>query len=124
MSRTLTALFDTRADAEAGRTRLTAAGVHADNIQIHDQDSMGSNGGYSTHNDRGVWNNTKNAFLPDEDRHTYAEGIQRGGYLLSARVPEGLEDQAADVLERSEPLDMDAQQETWRSGGWRSPAAW
>ena len=32
MSRTLTALFDTRADAEAGRTRLTAAGVAVNGV--------------------------------------------------------------------------------------------
>ena len=34
--------------------------------------------------------------MPDEDRHTYAEGLKRGGYLLSARVPDGLQDAAAD----------------------------
>ena len=120
MSRTLTALFDTRADAEAGKQRLVAAHVDADNIRIHDQDSMGSSGGYSTHNDRGIWNNTKNAFLPDEDRHTYEEGIRRGGFLLTADIDGDADDagRAVDALENANTVDIDERASGWRQQGW------
>ncbi len=37
MNRTITAMFDTREDAEAGRQRLIAANVHTDNVRIHEQ---------------------------------------------------------------------------------------
>jgi hypothetical protein len=43
---------------------------------------------------------TADLFMPDEDRHTYTEGLNRGGYLLSARVPEELADTAGAVLGR------------------------
>ena len=46
--------------------------------------------------DRGFWAGLSDLFVPDEDRSAYAEGVRRGGYLLTARVPEGLEDQALD----------------------------
>lgn len=36
--RTITAMFDSRADAENARQRLTAAGVSEDDIMIHDHD--------------------------------------------------------------------------------------
>ena len=56
MPRTVTALFDTRADAEAGRQRLIEASIAADNIHIHDRDTAGvGDTGYSTHEDRGLW---------------------------------------------------------------------
>ena len=87
MSSTITAMFDTRADAEAAKERLKASNVDADHIHVHDQSSAGYNEqGYSTHNDRGIWESVKNAFLPDEDRHTYEEGVRRGGAVLTADV--------------------------------------
>ena len=56
--------------------------------------------------------------MPDEDRHTYTEGLNRGGYLLSARVPEELADTAGEVLESSDPIDLDQRSESWRQEGW------
>ena len=80
MSSTITALFDSRADAEAAKDRLKSARIDADHIHIHDKSSAGyKETGYSTHEDRGFWDSIKNAFVPDEDRHTYEEGVRRGG---------------------------------------------
>ena len=45
-----------------------------------------------------------------------ASGV--AGILLSARVPDGLEDQATDVLERYDPVDVDERAESWRQSGW------
>lgn len=44
MSRTLTALFDTPADAEAGRQRLLGAHVDTDHVGIYDKSSVGATG--------------------------------------------------------------------------------
>ena len=41
MTRTITALFDKRSDAEAAEARLKAANVDASHISIHDQSSAG-----------------------------------------------------------------------------------
>lgn len=121
MSRTITALFDTRADAEAGKQRLIAAHVDASNINIQDQSNMGSD--YSTHQDRGVWGSTKNAFLPDEDRHTYEEGLRRGGVLLTADIDGDDAGAAVKALESADSVDIDERAGKWRSEGWGGAAA-
>ena len=66
----------------------------------------------------GFWASLADLFMPDEDRHTYSEGLRRGSYLLSARVPDELEAAAADILESSEPIDLDHRRENWRQEGW------
>ena len=124
MSSTITALFDTRADAEAAKDRLKAAHVDASHINIHDKTSAGyKDSGYSTHEDRGVWDSIKNAFAPDEDRHTYEEGMRRGGVLLTADVDDDHVDAVVRVLEEANSIDVDDRSNQWRSSGWDYPAA-
>ena len=126
MTRTITAMFDNRSDAEAAENRLKAANVDAGNIRIHDQSSEGySADRQSTHTDMGMWASIKNAFLPDEDRHTYEEGVRRGGVVLTTDVDEEQVDQAVRVLEESgNTVDVDERAEQWRQSGWDyAPAA-
>lgn len=120
MSRTITALFDSRSDAESARSRLASANIDADNIRIHDQSSAGfrGDGSYSDHEDLGFWESVKNAFLPDEDRHTYEEGVRRGGVLLTADVDQDQADQAVRLLEETNAVDVDQRADQWRSQGW------
>jgi uncharacterized protein (TIGR02271 family) len=122
MSRTITALFDTRADAEAGRQRLLDARLHADNVNIHDKSSIGE-AGYSSHQEPGMWASIKNAFLPDEDRHTYEEGVRRGGFLLTADVDENQADEAVRALDDVgfKSVDIDERANQWKSEGWAPP---
>lgn len=125
MSRTVTAFFDNRADAEAAKQRLHAAQIDADHVHIHDQSSQGyrESGAYSDHEDRGVWDSIKNAFLPDEDRHTYEEGLRRGGVLLTADVDADKVDEVIRVLEGSNSVDLEDRSQQWRSQGWDYGAA-
>ena len=124
MSSTITALFDSRADAEAAKERLKSANVDADHVQVHDKTSSGHDGtSYSNHQDRGIWGSVKNAFLPDEDRHTYEEGVRRGGAVLTADVDDDRVDEAVRVLEEANSVDIDDRSSQWRSSGWDYPAA-
>lgn len=124
MSTTITALFDSRSDAEAAKERLKNARVDADNVHVHDKSSTGyKDAGYSTHEDRGIWDSIKNAFVPDEDRHTYEEGVRRGGTLLTADVDDDSVDEAVRVLEDANSVDIDDRSSQWRSSGWNYPAA-
>lgn len=119
MTRTITALFDQRADAEAAENRLKAANVDASHINIHDKSSSGFHAaGHSTTQEPGIWGSIKNAFLPDEDRHTYEEGVRRGGFLLTADVSEEHVDDAVRVLEEADTVDIDDRVQQWRSSGW------
>jgi uncharacterized protein (TIGR02271 family) len=126
MSSTITAMFDSRSEAEAAKERLKSANVDADHVHIHDKSSTGyREQGYSTHQERGVWDSIKNAFLPDEDRHTYEEGLRRGGVLLTADVDDDRVDEAVRVLENAGSIDVDDRSSQWRSSGWdySTPAA-
>lgn len=126
MSRTITALFDTRGDADAARDQLLAAELDADNVQIQDQSSMvGSSpsaSSYSTREAPGFWASVKNVFLPDEDRHTYEEGVLRGGYLLTADVAEDEIDMAVDLLDNANSVDIDERSASWKAQGWSAGA--
>ena len=117
MSRTVTAMFDSRSQAEAARERLTQSRIDADDVRIVDQSSSAQSGGSSGEGE-GLWSAIKSAFMPPEDSHTYEEGMRRGGYLLCARVDEDCADEAIRILDESESVDLNAREESWRSEGW------
>lgn len=119
MSRTITALFDNRTEAEAAAERLRQSRIDASRIQVMDQSSQGySADRYSGHEDRGIWASIKSMFLPDEDRYAYEEGVRRGGVLVTAQVDESEADHAIRILEESNSVDFDRRQEEWRAAGW------
>ena len=126
MSRTITALYDTRQEAEAAKARLQTSNVDADRIRIVDKDnssssassSSSSSSGSSGGQNKGFFASLGDMFMPDEDRHAYSEGINRGGYLLCAEIHEGEADEAIRVLEESNSVDFDERQEQWRGDGW------
>ena len=123
MPSTITAMFDTRADADAAKARLQAAEVDAGHVNIHDQTSAGyKEQGYSTHQDHGMWASVKHAFLPDEDRHAYEEGVRRGGAVLTADVQDDHVDRAMKALEGAGSVDVDERADQWRESGWDYPA--
>jgi len=107
MSRTVTALYDTRAEAEAAGERLRSAVDVESRVKIIDKSSSGSS-------------DFSRVAMSHEDRHTFREGINRGGFMLCAEVDD---DESADkivsVLEQTSGVDLDERQDTWRSEGWQ-----
>jgi stress response protein YsnF len=122
MSRTITALFDTRSEAEAARERLTQSNIDAGRVRIVDQAEASQSQGQSGH-DGSIWSSLKDAFVADDDRSGYEEGVRRGGCLLCAQVDEHEADQAVRVLEETGSIDFDRRQEQWRSEGWTGASA-
>jgi uncharacterized protein (TIGR02271 family) len=111
-------MFDSRNEAEMARERLSQSSISADNVRIVDK-GEGSGGTSSSESGTGFWASVKDAFMPDEDRHAYEEGIRRGGYLLCARVEESQADEACRILEQSNSVDFDQRQNEWRQDGWQ-----
>lgn len=119
MTRTITALFDSRADAEMARSRLESAGIDTSDLEIADRTTRGYDADeYSTREKRGFWASLKGAFLPDDDRHVFEEGVRRGGHLLSGDVNEGDADEALRILDAVGTVDVDRRADDWTSAGW------
>jgi uncharacterized protein (TIGR02271 family) len=120
MSRTVTALFDSRAEAEEAKTRLASSRIDADRIRIIDQSSGGSGSMQEEPSEQGFMASLKELFMPDDDAYAYGEGIKRGGYLVCAQVDEDEADEACRVLEQSNSVDFDQRQQQWRNEGWQA----
>ncbi len=124
MARMITALFDSRADAEAARDRLKASKVDISGIHIVDKATEGYHADtYSTTQNKGIWGSIKSAFLPDEDRHTLEEGVHRGGFVLSGQVSDDQADNAVQVLDNANSIDLDKRSSDWHAAGWNPAMA-
>jgi hypothetical protein len=58
------------------------------------------------------------AGVPEDEAHAYAEGIRRGGTMVTARVDESLADPALDILGDEGTVNMDQRTTQWRHEGW------
>jgi uncharacterized protein (TIGR02271 family) len=122
--RTVTAFFDNRRDAEEAVSRLEAAGISHDSVRLipgneRDTDAAASPdvrslGDAST----GFWDSLRDLFLPDEDRYTYAEGLRRGGYLVSVNASDAEYERVLDILDDEGTIDIDERAASWRAEGW------
>jgi uncharacterized protein (TIGR02271 family) len=115
--RTFTALYDSRADAEAAQNQLKELGIiPSDGVNLADQNTAGFSPDRSADN-RGFWGSLKAAFLPHEDRQVYEAGIREGGYLLTVSVNDESADQVETLLEQSNAVDVDEREQRYREAG-------
>jgi hypothetical protein len=63
--------------------------------------------------------------VPEEDAAYYAEGVRRGGILITVIARGERADRAAEILDRHGAVDIDDRVSEWRSRGWTThdPAA-
>jgi stress response protein YsnF len=109
MSRTVTALYDTRQEAEAAKQRLASA-LDVERVKIIDKNSGGGGNG-----------SLGNLYLSNDDRHAYGEGLRRGGFLLCAEVESGEDhDRIIQLLEESSSVDLEERQQSWKNEGWQA----
>ena len=114
---TLTAFFDSRHDAESAIDRLKNLGITTVRMMPGyeaDSDKAGVAG-----DDRGgFWSKLEDWLFPDEDRSVYAEGLRRGGFLISVEVDDATYGIAHDILDDEGSIDMDERADLWRAEGW------
>src|SRR3954452_16538376 len=123
IQRTITAFFDKRQDADEAVQRLVSEGVSRTGINIvegYQSNTQGSTAARSPAEQEGMgfWDALKDLFLPDEDRSTYAEGLRRGGYLVTVRVSEAQYERVVDILDDEGTVDLDQRESQWRAEGW------
>jgi len=58
------------------------------------------------------------AGVSEHDAEYYAEGVRRGGVLLTVRTNDELSDQAARILDDAGAKDVDEKSREWRASGW------
>lgn len=62
------------------------------------------------------------AGIPKSDAHVYAEGIRRGGALLSARVGDGEVEFATSVMAEAGAVDLEGRRQQFEAEGWNPEA--
>ena len=102
MKRTVTALYETREEADRVATSLKAQGLGGE-VQILDAD----------HDDakkpgHGLKGWLSGVFAGHHDHHIYAEGLSRGHFLLLAKVDDLNETRAATIMDAAAAVDLDA----------------
>ena len=63
------------------------------------------------------------AGVDENDAHAYAEGIRRGGALVTVRASDTEVDRIVDILDDEGTVDFDERETTWRSEGWTGASA-
>lgn len=59
-----------------------------------------------------------NAGVPEEEAHVYAEGVRRGGTLVSVRAEDARADAVAAILRNSAGVDLDQRRTDYLAEGW------
>ncbi len=120
-TRTVTAMFKTRGEAERAEQMLMSdLGLDRSTIQTNPGAGV-MDAGYDKsrpYEEKGFFASLKDLMLPEEDRYAYAEGMRRGAVLLNVKVDESHIDRVSDVLEHAGAVDLDAQESEWRKSGW------
>jgi uncharacterized protein YqgC (DUF456 family) len=60
------------------------------------------------------------AGVPEHDAHFYAEGVRRGGTLVTARADDARASAAREILQRYKSVDPAVRGAAYREGGWTS----
>ncbi|WP_262269116.1 YsnF/AvaK domain-containing protein [Microvirga yunnanensis] len=63
------------------------------------------------------------AGVDENDAHAYAEGVRRGGALVTVRASDTEVDRIVDILDDEGTVDFDERENTWRSEGWTGAGA-
>jgi len=56
--------------------------------------------------------------VPERDAHVYAEGVRRGGTLVTARVEDQLVPNAEEILGQSRSVDLAERRRSYEADGW------
>jgi ferritin-like metal-binding protein YciE len=117
-SNTVTAFFDDESDASKAIDRIVEAGISRDKVRL--VPGSGSNeAAVVDAEDKGLWHTLGSFFFPDEDREVYAEGLRRGGFLVTVTDLSSDESEVAvDILDDDGTIDINERADSWRAEGW------
>ena len=56
--------------------------------------------------------------IPREDAEFYAEGVKRGGVLVTVQASDDRASEALNIMRGANAVDVDTQRNAWRQSGW------
>jgi hypothetical protein len=118
MKRTITALYETREEADRARDALLSAHICKEaDVEICEQTDDAAR-----RHRAGVGGWLSDLFGGHHDHHLYAEGLRRGHFLLVVKVDDLNEARAA-ILMDDAAMNLISAEKTWRGEGWTPPRA-
>jgi uncharacterized protein (TIGR02271 family) len=96
---TIVAAFDTPAHAQAAVEALKAGGFHPDDISIFDKNRVGLR-------EPGLWQRMFGGGLAQHEGDVYSQSLERGGMVVSVRVPDSEVAHATGILDIHRPIDV------------------
>ncbi len=130
MQNTVIGVYDNFTEAQAAVNELTARGFSRTNVNLSpEQESPTARTSVLQRSDEdegwGIGKFFRSMFGSDEPEasHTdvYHEAVRRGSYLVTVDADSDEQrDQATEILNRFNPVDIDERSSNWRSQGWSS----
>lgn len=114
---TITSFYDSREYADKAALMLMQAGVPERDVTVS-PDTASSYADVEDHPAKGFWASLQAMFGGTSDQDTYAEGLRRGGIMVTAHVDDAKVDAAVDILESHGSVDLNERETTWRNEGW------
>lgn len=117
ITHTISAFFDEKAHADLAIDKLVDAGITRSAITL--TAGQGAHQAVEPPAPRGIWDMLESLFFPEHDRHVYAEGLRRGGLLVTVSgLTLDQKEVAGDVLDADGSVDMDDRSKRWQDDGW------
>ena len=111
---TIVAIYDTPAHAQLAVSELEAAGVPASGISQHAKDGSmtGTSRSTASVHEKGFWASLFGG-EPDHDTAVYGHSIDSGATVVTVKVAADHYDEAAAILEKHNPIDVDERAEQY-----------
>ena len=117
----ISAVFDNRTDAEDAISQLVAAGINRSNLKMlpETENSSTATTAYDEKKDeKGFWESLGDFFMPQADRYSYAEAMNRGDTVVNATIEDSHSKIVENILEENGTVNIDEREKSWREDGW------
>jgi stress response protein YsnF len=124
MAKTLVGLYDTFSDAEHVVRDLIDYGFARSDVRLITHDAQHRDAASTSY---GVWDaDTESDVVdmltelgvPQDDAHSYSEGVRRGGTLVVVESSDEWADSGMEILNRLHPVDIRERRTLWQPEGW------
>lgn len=115
---TVTAFFESQAEADHARADLLAAGFAEGDVHV--LAGQAAREKTAPHRDVGLFRALLDifVFMPEDDKATYQEGLDRGGVAVAVHTDAAGYERAIDILDRDGAVNLDERETEWKAEGW------